>query len=146
MAYPFRPRHVSEQTTDTRKAYHSSATFMPPPIGGVTFAQRVRLVRAYSDNSDDECGQKLVFGFNALRNEVAHGRKTDKRTEKINELRQLIKGVARVEFGRQIETAAGAAANLSSEPASLRTASSAPRLGDRHSGYLLAHRSDRGRG
>jgi hypothetical protein len=41
---------------------------------------------------------------------------------------------------------AGAAANLASEPASLRTASSAPRLGERHSGFLLAHRSDRGRG
>jgi hypothetical protein len=49
-------------------------------------------------------GWPLIFGFNALRNEIAHGRANEKRSAKITELRHLLQGFGNQEFGRFIKT------------------------------------------
>jgi hypothetical protein len=68
----------------------------------LSFTQKVHLVRALGYHDDEEEGWALVFGLNALRNEIAHGQKSEKRTDKINVLRKLLQPYGDEEFKKHV--------------------------------------------
>ena len=71
----------------------------------LSFVQKAKLVRAFVEHEDENFGWPLIFAFNALRNEIAHGQESEKRRAKINELRNSLQGFGNEEFDRFIRAA-----------------------------------------
>lgn len=69
----------------------SSVCFHPEHIlnGHFTFAQKVNLARAFAFNKDKHPVWTLVLALNALRNEIAHNRLSDKTQRKMDQVRRL---------------------------------------------------------
>jgi hypothetical protein len=57
---------------------------------GLGFFQKTLIARAYSKRKHNAPGWRMILALNSLRNEIAHGRKSKKRTEKIAELRKVL--------------------------------------------------------
>jgi hypothetical protein len=68
------------------------------------FVDKAKLVRAFIENDKENFGWPLIFGFNALRNEIAHGEDNEGRRAKIRELRNLLQGYGDAKFDQFIKT------------------------------------------
>ncbi|GLR91858.1 hypothetical protein [Bradyrhizobium iriomotense] len=57
--------------------------------GRFTFAQKVNLARAFAFNRDNHPVWTLVLALNALRNEIAHNRLSERTQKKMDQVRRL---------------------------------------------------------
>src|SRR4029077_39150 len=64
----------------------------------LTFHQKVHVVRAYALRKSDAAEWRLMAALNSLRNDIAHGQKSEKRSVRIAELRQILSGIGAVAF------------------------------------------------
>jgi hypothetical protein len=55
-----------------------------------SFPNKMQIARAYMEGSRDEPEWKVIAALNAVRNEIAHRRESERRTTKIRELRDAL--------------------------------------------------------
>jgi len=73
--------------------------------GRVTFFQKVQIARAWSIRGNDDVQWRLILTLNALRNEIAHGGKSEKRSRQITELRKILPEIGNESFRKDVEAA-----------------------------------------
>jgi hypothetical protein len=71
----------------------------------LNFYQRVQIARAYAPDGDSRSEWKIITALNSLRNEIAHGRGTETRPDKIYELRSALLQIGNEPFRKDVEAA-----------------------------------------
>jgi hypothetical protein len=94
--------NVDADLDDALKVIFPRAEFLKQ--SRLTFIQKARLLRASIEHEDEEIGWHLLLGFNALRNEIAHGKKNEKRSQLITDLRSRARPFGDEQFGKHVAT------------------------------------------
>jgi len=68
----------------------------------LSFLQKTQIARAQSIRGDKHIHWDVILAFNKLRNEIAHGRASERRTKCISELRKLLLEGAKPEFREEV--------------------------------------------
>jgi hypothetical protein len=84
------------------------AIFFHPEIlqdAHLTFLQKAQIARAHAMRKTDWPQWDIIVGLNSLRNHIAHGKKTDERTDQIHDLRRHLLAFGTAEFQKEVRAA-----------------------------------------